>query len=116
MKHIKLFEQQDYKDQTKIIGSNNKLYLVAIVDDNGESSNYAFYDEKSRDNFLINTIHGDFTDADDDSIKDIFDIEELIILFNEGDDKIFLNEAEILTNVKLTPELQMRKDAIKYNL
>ena len=117
MKHLKLFEQNnnDYRNQAKIINSNNIIYIAAIVDDNGEASNYAFYNEESRENFLINLIYEDFDNAND-SIKDIFDINDLITLFNEGDETIYLNEAEIFTDVKLSSNLQMRKDSKKYNL
>ena len=106
MKHIKFFEQANKIDS---------LYLVSIIDDNiDDVSHYAFYDEESRKNWTINMIYDDF--EVDDSIEGIFDLEELIEFYNEGDNKIFLKDAELLTNVKLNPESQILKDAFKYNL
>lgn len=107
MKHLKFFES-----------NHNKILLCSIVDDNANATIFAFYDEESRNNFLINYIHKDFYDTDYDSVKNIFDVDELIELFNhsDGDDRIFLNTAEILSNVKLDSKLKIRKKAKKYNI
>ncbi|MCK9417522.1 hypothetical protein M0Q97_12850 [Candidatus Dojkabacteria bacterium] len=109
MKHLKFFES-----------NHNKILLCSIVHDNDNTNAtiFAFYDEESRNNFLINYIHKDFYDADDDSVKNIFDVDELIELFNntDGDDRIFLDTAEILSNVELEPKLKIRKNAKKYNI
>lgn len=79
MKHLKLFENNSQK----------KLYLCSIVNsdkfkiNDGYSENFAFYNKKDRNNFLINYIHENFTEAGDNSIADIFDIDKLIEEYNE---------------------------------
>jgi hypothetical protein len=106
MKHLKLFEN-----------IQKKLYICSIVYENELSSNYAFYEEESRNNFLINYIYKDFDNANNDSIKNIFDIDKLVEIFNsDGDTTIYLSEAEILENIKLNPEVEIRLAAKNYNL
>lgn len=111
MKHLKLFEN-----------SKNIIYTCTIVydNDNNKSDNYAFYDELSRNNFIINYIHNDYKESDMyDVVENNIDVDELIGIFNEddGDTKIFSDEAEIIiTNVKLIPELQKIYDIKKFNL
>lgn len=91
------------------------IYLCSIIDDNVESENYAFFDIKSRDNFIINYINNYFEDNED--IENIFDAEELIEYFNEdNDNRIILDVAEILENVKLDDNIKIRKDTKDYNL
>jgi len=106
MKHLKLFEN-----------TNKKLYVVYDVDDNDNPTVYAFNNKKDRNNFLINHIHTDFSEAGLNDVEDIFDIKKLVELYNfDGDNKIYLHTAEFLENVKLKPEIETHMLANKYNL
>jgi hypothetical protein len=106
MKHLSLFENL-----------TNKLYICSIVDPHSEPTIYVFDSKKSMNNFLINYIHDDYTFGGDDSIDDIFDVEQLLEIFNnDSDNTIYINDGEFITNVKLNPELEIRMNAKNYNL
>lgn len=110
MRHLKTFENTNI---------NKTVYLCSIVQKHQEhhmSDNYVFDTTEDRDNFIINFIHADFIEAGDTSIEYIFDILTLIDLFNEGDETIYLAECEYITNVKLDPNILIKKDATIYNL
>lgn len=108
MKHLKLFEN-----------NNNKIHLV-VEYDTTINHRFAFYDIESRDNFLINYIHKRYDeDFDDDFYEDIeneFSVDKLLEEFNTDENYIELFTVEIQENVKLDPELQLRKEKLEYNL
>jgi len=110
MRHLKTFENTNI---------NKTVYLCSIVYDNSDSTNYIFDNIEDRNTFVINYVHNDFMNAEDDSVDDIFDVDELVDMFNddhEGDETIYLAECEYMTNVKLDPNIEIKKDAIDYNL
>jgi hypothetical protein len=104
------------------IQEETKLFVCAIEEDSiNESDIYAFLDEESMNNFLIDYIHKDYDEANDTSIKYIFDIEKLIRKFNcDTDRTIHLDSAKLLNNFKLDSELlkqiEMSKKVNKYNI
>jgi hypothetical protein len=108
MKHLKLFEN-----------NNNKIHLV-VEYDTTINHRFAFYDIESRDNFLINYIHKRYDeDFDDDFYEDIeneFSVDKLLEEFNTDENYIELFTVEIQENIKLEPELQLRKEKLEYNL
>ena len=107
MKHIKTFEN-----------NQDIIYMCSIVGDNEYSDNFAFYDELSRDNFIINRIHREYrVDNMYEEVEDIFDVNELIDIYNVGgDSKFYTYESQIMSDVKLEKSIQIRKDSKKYNL
>ena len=109
MRHLKTFENTNI---------NKPKFLCSIVYDNSDSTNYIFDNIEDRNTFVINYVHNDFMNAEDDSVDDIFDVDELVDIFNSygGDLKIYFNDCEYMTNVKLDPNIQIKKDAIDYNL
>lgn len=108
MKHLKLFES-----------NINNIYIVKLINGNKEEM-FAFIDIESRDNFLINYIHKNYsTPFNDDEykyIKDIFSVDELLSEYNTDHSYIEIGNIEIQENVKLDPELQLRKEKLEYNL
>lgn len=110
MRHLKTFENTNI---------NKTVYLCSIVYDNSDSTNYIFDNIEDRNTFVINYVHNDFMEAEDDSVDDIFDVDELVDIFNSyygGDLKIYFHDCEYITNVKLDPNIEIKKDAIDYNL
>lgn len=111
MKHLKLFEK-----------NINKIYLVQDINTHNntiETKEFAFYDIKSRDNFLVNYIHKMYSEEFDEYYEDIentLDAHELLKEFNIEKHYIKLYTVEIQENVKLEPELQLRKEKLDYNL
>lgn len=108
MKYLKTFENTNI---------NKPVYLCSIVYDNSDSTNYIFDNIEDRNTFVINYVHNYFMEAEDDSVDDIFDVDELVDIFNsDGDLKIYFHDCEYITNVKLDPNIQIKKDATIYNL
>lgn len=110
MRHLKTFENTNI---------NKPKFLCSIVYDNSDSTNYIFDNIEDRNTFVINYVHNDFMEAEDDSVDDIFDVDELVDMFNddhEGDETIYFHDCEYMTNVKLDPNIEIKKDATIYNL
>lgn len=108
MRHLKTFENTNI---------NKPKFLCSIVYDNFDSTNYIFDNIEDRNTFVINYVHNDFMEAEDDSVDDIFDVDELVDMFNDDhDETIYLDECEYITNVKLDPNIQIKKDTTIYNL
>lgn len=108
MKHLKLFES-----------NIDNIYVVKVINGSKEEM-FAFIDIESRDNFLINYIHKNYSVGFDDNeykyIKDIFSVDELLSEYNTDHSYIELDNIELQKNVKLDPKLQLRKDKLEYNL
>lgn len=99
----------------------DKIYLVSDIDVNNDKINhFAFYDIESRNNFIINHIHETYKEIYDDEyyedIKDKFTVEELLKEYNIDESYIELKTVDILENVKLNKDLELKKNTNKFNI